>query len=408
MPRTSFPPCDVGIEESRFAHDYLMFSSWLYSTGYSNKNVSDHLGRLRQVLEHTAGAARDSKRSAQYIHKIFEKYCISPWFTKGYRATERAYDKFLDSQRRLIRSTPRIDPMQHSIKDYQRYLTDVCGLSSTTVQMHGRTILDFLSHSHGLARKLANLTTKHVDRYVASKSKKLTRGSLLNVVARLRGFARYAFVRGMIREPLDTIDTPRLYRGELPPRALPWPLVLRLLRSVDRSDASGRRDYAILHLMAYYGLRISEVAALTLDSIDWSSKKMIVAQRKTHSTLVLPLPEQTITILRAYVRHGRPASAIPRLFLRAHRPATGLEHHAIAYIFQNRVQQSGLSMKGYSSYCLRHAFAMRLLKRGVGVKAIGDLMGHHSLESTCVYLRLDMDTLRDVALPLPPIARLPT
>ena len=157
MPRTSFPPCDVGIEESRFAHDYLMFSSWLYSTGYSNKNVSDHLGRLRQVLEHTAGAARDSNRSAQYIHKIFEKYCISPWFTKGYRATERAYDKFLDSQRRLIRSTPRIDPMQHSIKDYQRYLTDVCGLSITTVQMHGRTILDFLSHSHGLARRRPNM-----------------------------------------------------------------------------------------------------------------------------------------------------------------------------------------------------------------------------------------------------------
>jgi site-specific recombinase XerD len=155
--------------------------------------------------------------------------------------------------------------------------------------------------------------------------------------------------------------------------------------------------------MAYYGLRISEVAALTLDSIDWTSKKLIVAQRKTHSTLVLPLPVQTLTILRTYVRHSRPDSTIPRLFLRAHRPATGLEHHAIAYIFQNRVRQSGLPLNGYSSYCLRHAFAMRLLRRGVGVKAIGDLMGHHSLESTCVYLRLDMDMLRDVALPLPPV-----
>jgi site-specific recombinase XerD len=385
-----------------------MYSRWLHESGYSSKNVSDHLSRLRQVLEQSADAIPDGKRSAQYIHRRFGKYCISPWFIKGYRATERAYDKFLDSQRRLIRPTPRVDPRKRSIQDYQRYLRDVCGLSSATVQMHGRTILDFLSHSQGLARNIGNLTTIHVDRYVASKSKTLTRGSLLNVVARLRGFARYAFVRGMIREPLDTIDTPRLYRGELPPRALPWPLVLRLLRSIDRSDASGRRDYAILHLMAYYGLRISEVAALTLVSIDWSSKKLIVAQRKTHSTLVLPLPEQTLTILRAYVRHGRPDSAIPRLFLRAHRPATGLEHHAIAYIFQNRVQQSGLPLNGYSSYCLRHAFAMRLLRRGVGVKAIGDLMGHHSLESTCVYLRLDMDTLRDVPLPLPPIARLPT
>jgi site-specific recombinase XerD len=385
-----------------------MFSRWLYESGYSSKNVSDHLSRLRQVLEQSADAAPDSKRSAQYIHKRFGKYCISPWFIKGYRATERAYDKFLDSQGRLIRSTPRVDPSELSIQDYQLYLTDVCGLSRTTVQLHGRTILDFLSHSQGLAKNIGNLTTMHVDRYVASKSKELTRGSLLNVVARLRGFVRYAFVHGMIRERLDTIDTPRLYRGELPPRALPWPLVLRLLNSVDRSDASGRRDYAILHLMAYYGLRISEVAALTLDSIDWSAKRLIVVQRKTHSTLVLPLPEQTLAILGAYVRHGRPDSTISRLFLRAHRPATGLEHHAITYIFHTRVRQSGLPLNGYSSYCLRHAFAMRLLRRGVGVKAIGDLMGHHSLESTCVYLRLDMGMLRDVALPLPPIARVPT
>ncbi len=403
MPRVSFPPCALGLDESRFAHEYEMFSRWLHESGYSSKNVRDHLSRLRQVLEHSTEAVPDGKRSAQYIHRRFGKYCISPWFIKGYRATERAYDKFLDSQRRLIRSSPRVDPRKRSIQDYQLYLRDVCGLSRSTVQMHGRTILDFLFHSQGLARNIANLTTLHVDRYVASKSKKLTRGSLLNVVARLRGFVRYAFVRGMIREPLDTIDTPRLYRGELPPRALPWPLVLRLLRSIDRSDASGRRDYAILHLMAYYGLRISEVAALTLDSIDWTSKKLIVAQRKTHSTLVLPLPVQTLTILRTYVRHSRPDSTIPRLFLRAHRPATGLEHHAIAYIFQNRVRQSGLPLNGYSSYCLRHAFAMRLLRRGVGVKAIGDLMGHHSLESTCVYLRLDMDMLRDVALPLPPV-----
>ncbi len=106
---------------------------------------------------------------------------------------------------------------------------------------------------------------------------------------------------------------------------------------------------------------------------------------------MLPLPDQTLAILRAYVRRGRPKSSIPGLFLRAHRPATGLEHHAIAYIFHARVQRSGLSLSGYSSYCLRHAFAMRLLRYGVGVKAIGDLMGHHSLESTCVYLRLDMD-----------------
>jgi site-specific recombinase XerD len=407
MPRTLFPRCSVAFDKSPFSQEYQLFSDWLYASGYSSKNVSDHLSRLRQVLEHSADAAPDGERSAQYLHKRFGKYCISPWFIKGYRATERAYRRFLDSQGRLVKSSPRIDPISRLIQDYRLYLADVCGLSRATVQQHAKTIVDFLSRTHGRANSIANLTSMDVDRYVASRSKQLTRGSLLNVVARLRGFVRYAFVHGMLPRPLDTIDTPRLYRGELPPRALPWSLVLRLLSSIDRSDASGRRDYAILHLMAYYGLRISEVAALTLDSIDWTAKCLIVVQRKTHSTLVLPLPDQTLAILRAYVRHGRPESTISRLFLRAHRPATGLEHHAITYIFHARVRRSGLPLNGYSSYCLRHAFAMRLLRRGVGVKAIGDLMGHHSLESTCVYLRLDIGMLRDVALPLPRIVRAP-
>jgi integrase/recombinase XerD len=380
MPRTRFPRCSAAFDKSPFAQEYRLFSDWLYASGYSTKNVSDHLGRLRQVLEHSADAAPGRERSAQYLHQSFGKYCISPWFIKGYRATERAYGRFLDSHGRLVRSSLRIDPIASSIQDYRLYLADVCGLSRATVQQHAKTIADFLSHTHSRAKTIADLTTMHVDRYVASRSKHLTRGSLLNVVARLRGFLRYAFVRGMLPKPLDTIDTPRLYRGELPPRALPWSLVLRLLSSIDRSDSSGRRDYAILHLMAYYGLRISEVAALTLDSVDWTAKRLIVVQCKTHSTLVLPLPDQTLAILRAYVRHGRPQSATSRLFLRAHRPATGLEHHAITYIFHTRVRQSGLPLNGYSSYCLRHAFAMRLLGRGVGVKAIGDLMGHHSLD----------------------------
>jgi site-specific recombinase XerD len=405
MARTPFPRCVISFEQSRFAREFKEFSGWLYASGYSSKNVGDHLSRLRQVLEHSADSPSDRNCSAQYLHKTFGKYCISPWFRKGYRATERAYSRFLDSQGRLVQSTPRVDPISRSIQDYRLYLTDVRGLSRATVQQHAKTIADFLSHTHVLAKNIANLTTIHVDRYVASKSRQLTRGSLLNVVARLRGFVRYAFVRGMISEQLDTIDTPRLYRAELPPRALPWPMVLRLLSSIDRSDASGRRDYAILHLMAYYGLRISEVAVLTVHSIDWSAKKLVVEQRKTHSSVVLPLSDNTLAILRSYLSHGRPESTISRLFLRAHRPATGLEHHAISYIFHTRARQSGLPSDGHSSYCLRHAFAMRLLRRGVGVKAIGDLMGHHSLESTCVYLRLDIDMLRDVALPLPRIPR---
>lgn len=91
--------------------------------------------------------------------------------------------------------------------------------------------------------------------------------------------------------------------------------------------------------------------------------------------------------------------------MRVRSPAGGLRHYAVISIFAKRARLSGLPLQSRSSYVLRHAFAMRLLHRGVGVKAIGDLLGHHSLESTCVYLRIDTDMLRSVALPVPRIER---
>lgn len=229
----------------------------------------------------------------------------------------------------------------------------------------------------------------------------MKRQSLQHIVARLRAFLRFCFDQGELQERLDRIDAPRVYRDELPPRALDWPLVQRLLRSIDRSSQLGWRDYTILHLMAHYGLRPSEVVTLTLDSINWQVKTLRVKQCKTRSDLVLPVAGPTIRILRRYLYRGRPGSVRPELFLRARTPAGPLTHNAVCDLYRKRVRESGLPLQGTSSYCLRHSFAMRLLDRGVGVKVIGDLLGHRTLESTCVYLRLQTEMLREVALPLP-------
>jgi site-specific recombinase XerD len=173
------------------------------------------------------------------------------------------------------------------------------------------------------------------------------------------------------------------------------------LRSIDLSSRSGWRDYTILHLMAHYGLRPCEIVLLRLDSIVWNDRTMKVVQPKTRSTLILPLADQTLSIIQQYLRCGDHDSRYPQLFLRARCPAGPLTRHAIGDIFDVRARQSGLPTEGYSAYSLRHAFAMRLLERGIGLKAIGDLLGHRHLGSTCQYLRLDIDALRDVALPVP-------
>jgi site-specific recombinase XerD len=119
--------------------------------------------------------------------------------------------------------------------------------------------------------------------------------------------------------------------------------------------------------------------------------------------LVLPLVNRTLRLLRRYLTAGRPNSDLPYLFLRVRSPIQALTHCGVGDVFDYRARESNILLKGMSSYSLRHAFAMRLLRRGVGIKAIGDLLGHRSLEATCVYLRVDTDMLRTVALPLPGI-----
>ena len=153
--------------------------------------------------------------------------------------------------------------------------------------------------------------------------------------------------------------------------------------------------------MAYYGLRPTEVAGLTLDSIDWENNTLRVDQCKTRSVLILPLNGRTRDVIERYLRRRPPLTSTRQLFLRVRCPAGPIKAATVDDIYAKRARLSGLPIRQTSPYCLRHSFAMRLLKRGVGVKTIGDLLGHHSLESTCVYLRLHVEALRQVALPVP-------
>jgi len=341
------------------------------------------------------GSARldwDTGVSGRFLSQAFASATL--------QGTRCAVERFLTARRLLFRE-PAPDPFSPLLDRYRRHLSEVRGLTNATLEQHIATAKSLLAHALPADAPLHALSAAAVERFVMTEARRIKRQTLQHVVARLRAFLRFCFDQGEVQQRLDVIDAPRAYRGELPPRAMAWPLVQRLLRSIDRSSRLGWRDYAILHLMAHYGLRPSEIVALTLGSIDWESRTLRVNQCKTRSDLILPLAERTIRILRYYLRRERPGGTHSELFLRASTPVGPLTHYAIGDLYQKRVRQSGLPLQGTSSYCLRHSFAMRLLDRGVGVKVIGDLLGHHTLESTCVYLRLQTGALRAVALPLP-------
>jgi site-specific recombinase XerD len=374
------------------------FAAWLVSLGYARHAAQGHVRRLKQTLEGVSVSpiAGEVGIAATSLSEAFRLPAAQSLF----QGTRGAFERFLTARGQLLKR-PDDNRFALLLGSYRRYLSEERGLAVVTIEQHIATTESFLAQVLSANAPLQSLSALGVERFVAAEGRRLRRQSLQHVIARLRAFLRFCFDRGELRERLDSIDAPRVYRGELPPRAVSWSLVQRLLRSIDRSTQLGRRDYTILHLMAHYGLRPSEIVTLTLGSIDWQAQTLRVGQCKTRSDLILPLTDQTVRLLTRYLRRRRPGDAHSELFLRARTPPGPLTHYAVGDLYQKRARESGLPLQGTSSYCLRHSFAMRLLGRGVGIKTIGDLLGHRTLESTCVYLRLQTATLREVALPLP-------
>ena len=392
-----FPRDHTLYEKSRCGPELEAFADWLKAEGHLRYPLRLHLHRAREVL----ATHRQFRSGGLFKEQDLLKAFIVPGPSSyEYLCTGRIFTRFLAAKNRLV-PLEETNPLTLLCRRYHQHLTEVRGFSNRTLKHHGSTVADFLSRGLSSDRGLCGLTAADVESYVRLKSKENKRQSLQHVVAHLRAFLRYCGDHGETPVGLDIIDTPRTYRGELPPRALDWTTVQRLLASIRRRDPRGWRDYTVLHLMAHYGLRPSEIASLRLDSIDWQDGTLKVEQRKTRSTLVLPLADRTLRLLQRYQQVGRLSCDLPELFLRLRSPIKSLTHQGIINVFRYRAGKSGLLLNEVSSYSLRHAFAMRLLHRGVGIKAIGDLLGHRSLEATCVYLRIDVDMLRTVALPVP-------
>jgi len=230
----------------------------------------------------------------------------------------------------------------------------------------------------------------------------MCRASLQHEIAAVRGLLRFLSTNGRVRTGLDRqIDTPRLYRLEQLPRALPWKTVTTLLKGIDRKSAMGLRDYAMFLLIATYGLRASEVVAITLDDIRWRQGSLRIHQRKTSSPLELPLTNEISAALIKHLQRTPPTAPHRRVFLRMRAPIGLLKPTAITEAFQSLVRKSGLKVPSHGPHCLRHSFAVELLKNGTPLKTIGDILGHRTAESTAVYLRLATGDLREVSLPIP-------
>jgi site-specific recombinase XerD len=380
------------------------FAEWSHQRGYTRGSIRNQLAETRQLVDFL------QKKGLQAVDQLTHGDFDAAWFhfhhnRPAIAGTVRNIQKFLDQTHGLPAVPPA--PKTRTLNELELfacYLKEIRGLVDTTIRAHLSYLERFLGAIDFEENKqaLPGLNLKQVYDFIYSCSRDLNRHSLQHVVGYLRTFLRYEYSRNVLQEPFhEMIETPRVFRLEKLPRSLPWTVVNALLNSIDRTELQGLRNYAMLLLIATYGLRSSEIVSLTLDNIHWSTRTIDIPQRKTNNQLVLPLTDAVAEALINYLETSRQHLTYRQIFLRLRAPFGVLKPTAVTEAFQRQVRISGLDIPCQGPHCLRHSYAVHLLRQGTSVKVIGDILGHRNLESTCVYLRLAIEDLRSVALEVP-------
>jgi site-specific recombinase XerD len=216
---------------------------------------------------------------------------------------------------------------------------------------------------------------------------------------------RFLCMEGIVSENLsEHVPKVRVPRGARIPSAWSSDDVEAILAAVDRSSPKGKRDYAILVLACRVGLRVGDIRSLCLDKLRWDSDRVELVQVKTGVPLTIPLTEEVGEALVDYLQHGRPTTKHREIFLRVNAPIEPFAsndnlHHIITFYRQRA--GIGLDRPGCKGmHSLRHSVATRLLEVETPLEIIAGVLGHLSLESTQIYTKVDVETLRTAALDL--------
>lgn len=218
----------------------------------------------------------------------------------------------------------------------------------------------------------------------------------------LRSFLQYARYRGLISIDLrSSVPTVASWSMASLPKALSSDEVQRLLAHCDRHTAVGRRNWAILLLLARLGLRAGEVVSLAFEDLDWEAGELCIRANGGSSDR-LPIPQDVGAALAEYLRHSRPACSSRRVFVRMRAPHRELASSvAICCIVRRALERAGLDPPHKGAHLLRHSVATHMLRQGASLTEIGELLRHRNQQTTMIYAKVDLASLRPLALPWP-------
>jgi integrase/recombinase XerD len=296
-------------------------------------------------------------------------------------------------------------PADALVSSFEQFLLRDRGLAAITVRGYHAAVRDFLVHCFGSGSvDLGALDASDVQGFVQRQARRLRPRALKHVVTAVRTFLRYAEYRGDVNATLiGAVPAVAAWSTTPPlPRAISAEHARSAIEGCDPRSAVGRRDRAVLLVLARLGLRSGEVIKLLLDDVDWDAGHLRIRGKNRHECL-MPLPVDVGEAISAYLKDGRPLTADRHLFVRARAPFRGLMHDSdgVGSIVRNALQRADVDAPHMGSHQFRHALAVRMLREGASLPEIGELLRHRSPMATSIYAKVDLVALRALALPWP-------
>jgi len=382
--------CAAGVAEQGYSHD-----------------------SIRQQIVAIADFSRWRKQKNIDVHALDSKVVDRFLRLRGRpRRVRRGDPKTLQRLLTMLRQKGVVQPHQppvtdnaqaRIVADFQRYLLQERGLSPLTLLNYVAVMEQFLSERfHNRAPNFAMLRAPDVTGFVMRHARQLSPMRARLMVTALRSFFRYRRHRGAIATDLAAcVPTVPNWSLSTLPRFLPAATVERILECCDQTTSVGRRNHAILLLLARLGVRAGEVVGLSLDDIDWSTGQ-ITLRGKGGKSAQLPLAADVGAALAAYLRHDRPRSATRRVFLRHRAPLVGFGNSStISSLVRRALKHAGVESAHTGAHVLRHSLATSLLRQGGSLDEIGELPRQQSPNTTAIYAKVDVTALHTLALPWP-------
>ena len=294
-------------------------------------------------------------------------------------------------------------PIEKAVAEYERFLVHERALSPVTAGNWVRNVKLLLTEKfESGAIELPQLSVSDVTAFIQRHAQRDRSSYTRNLVVSIRSFLRYLHYKGLNEQDLATA-VPKVAQWSLStlPKHLPAGEVKRVLHACGRRTALGRRDYAILLLLARLGLRGGEVVALTLDDLDWEHQSITV-RGKGGRAAQLPLPADVARAIAHYIRRDRPRCECRAVFIRNYAPLAGLAYSAaIARIVRRALKRAGVDSARKGAHLLRHSLATDMLQRGASLDEIGEILRHRSPNTTAIYAKVDLHALRTLAVAWP-------